>query len=177
MNAITIKQPWAWLACNGIKPIENRTWKLPKKYFGQRILIHAGADKALDKMPLNSIYSNEQLKELLFLFTEIELCKMTFAHGAIIGAAQITDCVTNHPSVWAMEGYYHWVLEFPQLFSEPIPAKGKLSFWDYPNILAKTEKEYGEPFCHCQLPVDESSQVYSIFNQYRCHYCGGIWYK
>jgi len=27
-------------------------------------------------------------------------------------------------------------------FPEPIPAKGKLSFWDYPNILAEPA-EYG----------------------------------
>jgi len=41
MKAITIKQPWASLIVHGIKDIENRTWPCPKKYLGQRVLIHA----------------------------------------------------------------------------------------------------------------------------------------
>ena len=41
MKAISIKQPWASLIAHGIKDIENRTWKCPKKYLGQRVLIHA----------------------------------------------------------------------------------------------------------------------------------------
>ena len=46
MKTITIKQPWASLIVHGIKDIENRTWKCPKKYIGQRILIHAGKSSA-----------------------------------------------------------------------------------------------------------------------------------
>ena len=41
MKAITIKQPWASLIVHGIKNIENRTWSCPKKYLGQRVLIHS----------------------------------------------------------------------------------------------------------------------------------------
>lgn len=41
MKAISIKQPWASLIAHGIKDIENRTWPCPKKYIGQRVLIHA----------------------------------------------------------------------------------------------------------------------------------------
>ena len=43
MKAITIKQPWASLIVHGIKDIENRTWPCPKKYLGQRVLIHSSA--------------------------------------------------------------------------------------------------------------------------------------
>lgn len=32
MKAISIKQPWASLIAHGIKDIENRTWRCPKKY-------------------------------------------------------------------------------------------------------------------------------------------------
>lgn len=31
-KAISVKQPWAYLLCAGIKPIENRTWPLPEKH-------------------------------------------------------------------------------------------------------------------------------------------------
>jgi len=41
MKTLSIKQTFAYLLCAGIKPIENRTWKLPEKYKGERILIHA----------------------------------------------------------------------------------------------------------------------------------------
>lgn len=42
-KAISVKQPWAYLLCAGIKPIENRTWPLPEKHKGERTFIHAGA--------------------------------------------------------------------------------------------------------------------------------------
>lgn len=177
MTTITIKQPWAWLICNGLKNVENRSWKLPKKFLDQRILIHASADKSLDKMPLDSLYTNDQLAYLRSLYTEYELCKMTFVHGAIIGAIHVVGCESNDPSIWSIEGQYQWRLKYPQLFDEPIPVKGRLGFWDYPNILAEPEEEGGELFCHCQLPVEESNQVYSMIDHYRCRYCGGRWYK
>ncbi len=39
LQAISIRQPWAWLVVNGYKDIENRDWKTD--YRG-RILIHVG---------------------------------------------------------------------------------------------------------------------------------------
>ena len=50
MLVLSVKQPWAYLLCAGIKDIENRTWDIPKKIKqliekndGERILIHASA--------------------------------------------------------------------------------------------------------------------------------------
>ena len=48
MKAISIKQPWASLIAHGIKDIENRTWKCPQKYIGQKILIHASKVRTKD---------------------------------------------------------------------------------------------------------------------------------
>lgn len=103
--------------------------------------------------------------------------------GAIIGSVEIVDCVVNHPSVWAEKSFYdmfedakptyNWVLANPIKFPEPIPAKGKLSFWDYPNILAEQEEKNGELFCHCQLSIYEKSQVMSLCGDFTCRYCGG----
>jgi len=39
MKALSVRQPWAWLIANNLKPIENRTW--PTRYRGA-FLIHAG---------------------------------------------------------------------------------------------------------------------------------------
>lgn len=54
MKAITVKQPWGYLICLGIKNIENRTWYT--KYRG-RVYIHAAAKSA--KEPY-MIFTDEQ---------------------------------------------------------------------------------------------------------------------
>ena len=193
MKAITIKQPFASLIAEGIKDIENRTW--PTKFRG-RVLIHAGLDQKLDKQALDVIFTKVQLNKLLEKYYEYDLCLRFGPFGAIIGSVEIVDCVINHTSIWAEKSVYHgevvekvngeceiikpiynWVLANPIKFPEPIPAKGKLSFWDYPYIIAETEEKYGPLFCHCQLPVSESNQVIRIVDHYECRYCGGIWYK
>jgi hypothetical protein len=129
MKAITVKQPWAWLICNGIKDIENRSWPLPAKYLGKRILIHAGAKpwtenfyKVCTKAHVDEILNKTNLHYFY------DGAKVT---SAIIGSVKIVDCVQNHPSIWAIDGQYHWVLAKPVLFDKPIPAKGRLGFWEY----------------------------------------------
>ena len=182
MKAITVKQPWASLIALGIKPIENRTWKLPEKYKGQTVLIHASAswDQYAD-------FTDQHLREMQEKGFKFEKC----VTGVIIGSVKFTDCVINHPSIWAEksntvyqlapdetdEDYpkpiYNWVLANPIIFPEPIRAKGKLSFWDYPNILAEPEEKNGELFCHCQLTVNEENQVSNFDGRHECRYCGG----
>lgn len=58
--------------------------------------------------------------------------KYELPFGAIIGSVVITDCVQNHPSVWAEKDCWNWVLKDAVLFDKPIMnVKGKLSFWDF----------------------------------------------
>lgn len=189
MKAITIKQPWAELIVEGVKDIENRTWKCPKKYIGQRVLIHAGSNNHLMEIPPSTFMSGDQCVAC----NNVDFKR--YALGAIIGSVEIVDCVVNHPSVWADKSgpspydgpdgcvddgsrpTYNWVLANPIKFPEPIPVKGKLSFWDYPNILAEQEEKNGELFCHCQIPIDEKIQVMAFDGDCTCRYCGGRWYK
>ena len=101
--------------------------------------------------------------------------------GSIIGSVEIVGCSINHPSIWAEKtdtdnkGYYenpiyNWVLANPILFPEPIPAKGKLSFWEYPNINSEDD------ICLCNLVVNERNQVVS-YGEYDRLYCGSKWSK
>lgn len=159
MKAITIKQPWASLIVHGIKDIENRTWSCPKKYIGQRVLIHASADSHFMNIPPSDFLTEEQLGEILdkkVSFSERDW----HLYSVIIGSAEIVDCVVNHPSIWAekTENYtvgmnpklhenitgkkvvYNWVLANPVLFKKPIPAKGKLSFWEYDGLSMQAKK-------------------------------------
>lgn len=142
MKAISIKQPWASLIAHGIKDIENRTWPCPKKYIGQRVLIHASGSHG-KKFKVN--LTDEQIK--VAFATIAEGCMLgNLPFGSIIGSVQIVDCVINHPSIWAEKTEvkadenglpcygnktYNWVLANPIFFAEPIPAKGKLSLWDF----------------------------------------------
>ena len=141
---LSVRQPWASLIVEGIKDIENRTWKLPEKYKGKRVLIHAGIYKKLDKMPLGMVFSKEQLSELCLNFTVLELCTRLGPFGAIIGSVEIVDCVINHESIWAEESkilnlgmlkvecqppVYNWVLKNPIKFDTSIQCKGQLSFF------------------------------------------------
>lgn len=137
MKAITIKQPWASLIVHGIKDIENRTWACPKKYIGKRVLIHSSA-----KNDGFARFSKKQ-QEAKSHLTDAVIYE---SKSVIIGSVEIVDCVQNHPSVWAEQSkgvspgghvtdekktiIYNWVLANPVLFKEPIPAKGKLSFWE-----------------------------------------------
>ncbi len=139
-KVLSVKQPWSFLICSGIKDIENRTWKLPEKYKGERVLIHASSDKKFNYDVLNIKQYNAFLDKQTFKSDDFPFAdKLT--RSAIIGSVEIVDCVLNHPSIWAeySRGWpsdpkviYHWVLANPILFDKPIlNVKGKLGFWDY----------------------------------------------
>lgn len=187
MKAITIKQPWASLIAHGIKDIENRTWKTN---FRGTVLIHTASTP--DKEKFNAL-THFQKMEAAKSETFKPLYFDDLPKSAIIGKFDIVDCVINHSSIWADKSnpshsgffdisrnkpIYNWVLENTVLFPEPIlGVKGKLSFWDYPNILAEPEEENGKLYCHCQIPVKEENQVWKMHGKYICKYCDGIWYK
>ena len=142
MKVLTIKQPWAYLIAAGIKDIENRTWKCPQKYIGQRILIHASAKPAKIDFEINGQATVMEIQ----LSSALNKCDENGLFSAIIGSVEIVDCVINHPGIWAeksepgqceitgegIKPIYNWVLANPILFDEPIMnVKGKLGFWEY----------------------------------------------
>lgn len=189
MKAITIKQPWASLIVHGIKDIENRNWRTN---FRGRVLIHSSAKGDIAKFGCLQPSQREKV-----LYTPIGCINFNdLPFGSIIGSVEIIDCVINHPSIWAekTENYtvgmnpkihenitgkkvvYSWVLANPILFPEPIPAKGKLSLWEYDRILEPVS-DGDHKICMCRICVDENVQVMSMENYFVCKYCGGRWYK
>ncbi|MCE5226490.1 MAG: ASCH domain-containing protein [Porphyromonadaceae bacterium] len=142
LPAISVRQPWAYLICAGLKDIENRTWKLPEKYKGQRVLIHAGAKPWTWHAVRNYLTENTAIVFERFGFNGTWLRNLQTS--AIIGSVEIVDCVQNHPSIWAEKSkmrydglspdrydkIYNWVLRNPVLFDKPVlNAKGQLSFF------------------------------------------------
>jgi hypothetical protein len=106
-RVLTIRQPWAHLIVEGIKPVENRSWGT--SYRGL-ILIHAG--QARDEEMIRQHGIDPDLLD----------------YGAIIGSAQLVDIVDEHPSEF-FTGPCGWALKKPQRL-KPIPMRGKLSLWE-----------------------------------------------
>ena len=134
MKVLSVQQPWASLIVNGIKKVENRTWK-PKEMPG-RILIHASkkcTERTVGNEPIEWVQEivDHQIYGNLADFPELP-------DGAIIGYVTVEavdqDCAN---SIWAagdsnQEGLYYWHLKDAFVFDEPITGiKGKLHLWEY----------------------------------------------
>lgn len=79
-KALSIKQPWAWLICNGYKAIENRSWPTKKRGV---FYIHAG--KQFDAKGYAWVKEN---------FPDIPMPKKEeFQFGGIVGKASIINVV------------------------------------------------------------------------------------
>ena len=53
--------------------------------------------------------------------------------GAIIGSVQVTGCVRNSRSRWAIPGYWHWLTAMPRVADPIINLKGQLSMFSAPD--------------------------------------------
>jgi len=129
MLALSIKQPWAWLIANGIKDVENRTWKTD---FRGKILIHSGKNHSLNGMQLSRYQVNciyRKCMEKALELPEDEDLKL----GGFIGIVEIIDCIKNHPSIWAEPDKWHWVLKNPEVIAFK-KYKGKLKLFQVPEF-------------------------------------------
>ena len=141
---LSIRQPWTSVCALGLKDVENRTRRMPKKYIGKTVLLHAGlqvdrnvGSKEFD-IPLNAYHLTERLMgrngEQLFRL-RMEGNFHIFNTGGIVGCCKFTKCVQNADSPWAErgDGIWHWCIER----ARPLPfhpCKGMLGFFqvDYP---------------------------------------------
>lgn len=96
MQALSIRQPWAWLIVNGFKDIENRSW--PTKVRG-RFLIHAASAMTREEW-LSAVqfahYRCGVTKAALQAGCEFD----QLMRGGIVGQAEIVDCVEQSESRW-----------------------------------------------------------------------------
>lgn len=106
--ALTIRQPWASLIVDGVKDVENRTWRT--RYRGL-MLVHAGSGR-----------DAEGIRTYGHLVKDL-------TPGAILGLVHLDDIVENDPSPWALPGNLHWKLSRAERFDEPKFCSGKLGLW------------------------------------------------
>jgi hypothetical protein len=111
-KTISIKQPWCWAILHAGKDIECRSWKTNVR---GPILIHAG--KRIDKQGVAQLTA-----EGYDVPTDLPT-------GGIVGTVEITGCVENHPSRWAIAGENHWTLANAKALPFH-PVAGQLGFFD-----------------------------------------------
>lgn len=131
---LSIRQPWAWLICNGWKNVENRNW--PTKVRG-RVLIHAA--KGMDSAEWEAAY----LFVAGFAPGLAASIPRNPERGGIVGSAVILDCVTYHPSDWFC-GPYGFVLD-DQKALPFVQCAGRLGFFSFPTSLGAAASAPSSP--------------------------------
>lgn len=131
MRALSIRQPFAdqVLQLRGGKDVENRTWRVDP----QRIVVHAG--KQMWDGP-EAEGEGWRTRSAFLGFVTITGC-----HRAFSTECALAGC---HESRWAiMQAFYappgprsygarrlyHWTLDHPRKFVNPIPAAGRIGLW------------------------------------------------
>lgn len=135
MKALTIKQPWASLIIRGGKDIENRDWRT--RYTGI-IAIHSSAKMSREDMQ----DACDLMRQFVPRFSADRFRQDGFPTGAILGTVEIVGCVSQSDSPWFV-GDYGFVLRNAVAFSEPIPCRGALGFWEVPeDLVRRSRHEY-----------------------------------
>lgn len=143
MKSLSIKQPWCSLIAMGAKPVENRSRNT--NYRG-RIYLHSSGQPM--KGEVYNIIGLDRW-ESLNKQQKVATWESMKLNGAIIGEANIIDCVRGHTSIWAdhktlvsrkINGEiqlveapcYQWVLSDVVMYEQPIlSVKGMLGLWNY----------------------------------------------
>lgn len=141
MKTLSIRQPWASLIVKGFKDVENRSWRTPIR---GEIAIHASASKTeydwedavITMSMIQTITFSEAQKWLIESIGEFD----KLPRGRILGTVEIIDCKRERTSPWHFEENWGFYLQNPKEIKEPIPAKGKLGFWDFDLSLAEVVK-------------------------------------
>ena len=131
VKIISVRQPWAWLICEGPKDIENRTWLA--KYRGP-LLIAASAVR-----PTARAWRAAADFALARGVTIPPRSALQF--GGIVGAATLEDTVRSHASHW-FEGPVGLVLanRRPVAF---VPIKSQLKLFNAPETVLAVMSAHG----------------------------------
>lgn len=155
MTALSIRNPWAHAIIAGLKPVENRSWRTN---FRGRFVVHACGDLIIGRDDIDVIERYDGILEpivaallahhddfarhlgrLAYLGPDEALQAQVAAlarvplreePGYLIGEVDLLDCVKGFESPWSVRGEWQFVLANPVAYAKPIPAKGRLNFWE-----------------------------------------------
>lgn len=113
MKCLSVCQPWAWAIVNGVKAVENRSWRTAHR---GPILIHAG--KSRRWLGAEELPEAPEEGELPF--------------GFVVGGVEVLDCVPVgevRDRRFAF-GPWCWILARPWKLDHPVALAGKLWLFD-----------------------------------------------
>ncbi len=136
---LSVRQPWASLIVNGVKPVENRAWSCA--YRG-RLVIHAGKTWGSDEeeaycslLQIAIDHGDERRQEILSLSRSLL--------GGFVGSVVMRDCIGVRE--WYREGGaafdgwkswfvgpYGWAFTGAQAFPFIVPYKGAQGLFRVP---------------------------------------------
>jgi hypothetical protein len=125
---LSLRQPWAWLVSEGLKPIENRSWNTNLR---GRFDVHASVMTEKDWREAWAMVERAapHLLGLLQRARDRGLLHL----GGIVGRADLVMVLDPVPLIridsWRIAGQYGFVLEHAETLPF-IPCKGALSFWN-----------------------------------------------
>lgn len=131
MKVLTIRQPWASAILGGGKDVENRTWRT--SYRGP-LAIHAAS--RLD----DGVLHRDTRTEARAYWSSAGFDVDTLTLGAIVGVVDVIGCVpaqecdSDWANCWEGGPSFCWLLDDPRALVEPIPAKGRLGLWEWPEL-------------------------------------------
>lgn len=135
MRALSLMQPWATLVMLGHKTIETRRWTTA--YRGP-LAIHASRSKAGAE-----IAARPRIAKLLPSFGElpfgcvlgtVELTAVLRSESLDLSAADLARQTLEEQAFGDVEkGRWAWLLAEPRQLAHPVPAKGSLGLWDFPD--------------------------------------------
>lgn len=120
MQAISVRQPWAWAIARGHRAVSNQS--LPTEHRGP-VLIHAAMRVDLDSCdsPLIRAVGWDPGDPLATL-------------GAVIAVAELTEVCAGGAGCacgpWAEAGSWHWRLSDVRPLPRPVVALGRPGLWE-----------------------------------------------
>lgn len=162
MKALTIWQPWASLIMAGAKPYEFRGWRPPASLIGQRIVIHAAARKIEEITALglwNTLMERDYDEDGRIFAAEtclhpelaLPILQRAYDPGnaplpmsaglgtAIVGGPRLgTEIAAEfgvpraNDSDRDQHANWGWPMLDIDVWSEPIPMRGKQGLWNWP---------------------------------------------
>ncbi len=151
LPALTLWQPWATLVVAGVKPYEFRRWPVPKRFWGTRIAIHAGA-RPVRRSEIDDLIASIRIEQgwgtaldaepALDILLRIQERPEFLPRSVVLGTAVMGKPVPAVEAVVAAYGesfrgdsnridhqVFGWPLTDIVRFDEPAPARGAQGFW------------------------------------------------
>jgi hypothetical protein len=153
--AITVWQPWAMLISGGAKPFEFRHWPAPKRLWGRRVAIHAGARPARQSeirdllLTLQSSYWRDAALDrdpAIKILERALLAPRSLPHRAVLCLATLGQPIRNNelsaalgvPCVHDSDRGEHTNWGWPLTDIEPlqpfVPATGAQGWWNWKRV-------------------------------------------